>query len=92
VFKNAQGKFDGRIFIGVMLGSGTIGGGLIKAWYSYEGEIPPFWLWGIPGVCVLVGAFAWVGWWRKRRELRARLERSAAAQRLRRDDAISRVD
>jgi hypothetical protein len=91
VFKNAQGKFDGRIFMGICLGLGSFVGLVIKLWMSFEGGIPPFWLWAVPGLIVLMGVSVWLSTRRRDAQLRERLERSARVQAMRRsgDDPAS---
>jgi hypothetical protein len=78
VFKNAQGKFDGRVFMGVMLGLGAGAGMVIKLWVTVGDSVAPFWLWAVPVVIGLIGV---IGWWTHRREhadLRRRVEEQAA--------------
>jgi hypothetical protein len=65
VFKNAQGKFDGRMFMGVMLGLGSGAGMVIKLYYTISDSVAPFWMWAVPVVIVVIGV---VGWWTHRRE------------------------
>ncbi len=76
MFRNAQGKFDGRVFIGIMMGLGTLSGMGIKLWMSLGDTAPPFWLWAIPLMFVLVGTSAWIQRRREQIALRERLERS----------------
>ena len=83
MFRNAQGKFDGRIFIGVMMGLGSVCGVLIPLWRSIGDSVPPFWLWAIPVVFLLVGISAWIQRWHDQRAIRERLERSAHLDRTR---------
>ena len=83
VFKDAKGKFDGKVFIGVMLGMGTVSGALIKFWWSISDSVPPFWLWVVPLVFVGVGISMWVQRSREQRGIRDRLERSARVDALR---------
>jgi hypothetical protein len=83
VFKNAQGKFDGRIFIGLMMGLGTVSGGALKFWWSIGDSVPPFWLWAVPIGFLFIGISAWVQRWREQRGIRERLERSARMDALR---------
>lgn len=77
VFKNAQGKFDGKVFMGLMMGLGAGVGMVIKLWASMSDSVAPFWLWAVPAVLIAVGFVGWVGGRRERAELKARVERSA---------------
>ncbi len=86
VFKDAKGKFDGKVFIGVMLGMGTVSGALIKFWWSISDSVPPFWLWVVPLVFVGVGISMWVQRSREQRDIRDRLERSARMQPKKKDE------
>jgi hypothetical protein len=100
VFKDAKGNFDGRVFIGVMMGLGTISGGALKLWWSLGDTLPPFWLWAVPIAFLSIGLSAWVQRRREQRGIRERLERSARADALRSrparpasdQDAINSVD
>jgi hypothetical protein len=83
VFKDAKGKFDGRIFIGVMLGLGSVSGAAIKFWWSISDSVPPFWLWAIPAAFLGIGFSMWVQRRREQRGIRERLERSARVDALR---------
>lgn len=83
MFKDAKGKFDGRIFIGVMLGLGSVSGAVIKFWWSISDSVPPFWLWAIPVAFLGIGFSAWVQRRREQRDIRERLERSARVDALR---------
>lgn len=76
MFKNAQGKIDGRILMGLMLGIGSGAGVAIKLWWSISDSLPPFWLWAVPVVCVMVLVGMWVARRREHAEIRERLERS----------------
>ncbi|HMN42118.1 MAG TPA: hypothetical protein PKE29_14835 [Phycisphaerales bacterium] len=77
MFKNAQGKFDGKVFMGLMMGLGAGVGMVIKLWASMSDSVAPFWLWAVPAVLIAVGFVGWVGGRRERAELKARVERSA---------------
>ncbi len=78
MFKNAKGQFDGRVFMGVMLGLGAGAGMVIKLWVTTSDSVAPFWLWAVPVVLCVIGV---VGWWTHRREhadLRKQIEERAA--------------
>lgn len=77
MFRNAQGKFDGRVFIGVMMGLGSVSGMALKLWWSIGETVPPFWLWAIPLLFLLLGASVWTQRRRDQAHLRRRVERAA---------------
>lgn len=74
-------KFDGRVFIGLMLGLGTVSGMGLKLWWSIGENVPPFWLWAVPVLFLGLGAVVW--WHRKkeRAQIAERIERSARVPR-----------
>jgi hypothetical protein len=79
VFKDAKGNFDGRVFIGVMMGFGTVSGAALKLWWSIGDSVPPFWLWAVPVVFLGVGISAWIQRRRENASLRDRVRRGAGA-------------
>lgn len=87
VFRNAQGRFDGRLFMGVCLGAGSFIGVAIKMLMSFDGDISPFWMWAAPGAVILVGASVWFSTWRRDSQIRERIERSRRVERPERESA-----
>lgn len=88
MFKDAKGNFDGKVFIGVMMGLGTVSGAALKLWWSVGETMPPFWLWAIPIVFIGIGISVWIHRAKDQKSIRERLERSARMQkRPPRDDA-----
>lgn len=81
MFKNAQGRFDGKVFMGVCLGLGTAAGLFIKLWISVGGEISPFWMWTIPSILIVVGISVWLSTRRRDAQIRQRIERSRRVER-----------
>lgn len=81
VFKNAQGRFDGKIFMGVCLGLGTAAGLVIKLWITFDGDISPFWMWAIPSIIIAVGLSVWLSTRRRDNQIRERIERSRRVER-----------
>jgi hypothetical protein len=87
VFRNPQGKFDGRIFMGVCLGLGSFAGVVIKLLMSADGNISPFWLWAVPGAIIAVGLSVWLSTRRRDAQIRERIERSRRVERRETDAA-----
>lgn len=81
MFRNAQGKFDGRVFIGVMMGLGSVSGMVLKLWWAIGESVPPFWLWAIPLFFLSIGTTAWIQRRRHHADLKQRLDRSAMVER-----------
>lgn len=83
VFKDAKGNFDGKVFIGVMMGLGTVSGAALKLWWSVGETMPPFWLWAIPLIFLGIGISVWIQRAKDQKGIRERLERSAHVDALR---------
>ena len=81
VFKNARGKFDGRLFFGLVMGLGSAAGMCVKLWWSIGDNVGPFWLWAGLGAIALFWMSAWLARRKEQRSLRDRLDRSGRVER-----------